>query len=98
MGAYFLLYPRARVVTLVPIFIFLQIMELPAWVFLGLWFALQLLGTSDVTANVAWWAHIGGFGVGMALVWILQGRGKGSGPRTAQRPKTLDERVDEYWR
>lgn len=70
LGAYFLLFPRARIVTLVPIFYFLQIMEIPAFVFLGFWFLLQFLSgsaalfTSQTTGGIAWWAHIGGFVAG----------------------------------
>jgi membrane associated rhomboid family serine protease len=75
MGAYLLLFPHARVVTLVPIFIFLQTIELPAVVFLGFWFLTNLLsGIGSLAAHtgaggVAWWAHIGGFLVG--LLWAL---------------------------
>ena len=75
MGAYLLLFPYARVVTLVPIFIFLQTIELPAVVFLGFWFLSNLLsGIGSLAAHtqaggVAWWAHIGGFLVG--ILWAL---------------------------
>jgi membrane associated rhomboid family serine protease len=75
MGAYLLLFPYARVVTLVPIFIFLQTIELPAVFFLGFWFLTNLLsGIGSLAAHtgaggVAWWAHIGGFLVG--LLWAL---------------------------
>lgn len=71
LGAYFLLFPRARVVTLVPIFFFFQIIEIPALIFLGLWFLIQFLsgsmtiGSGAAAAGVAWWAHIGGFAVGV---------------------------------
>ena len=69
LGAYFLLYPKARVVTLLPIFIFIQIIEVPAFLFLGLWFLLQFISGAAATASqnaggVAWWAHIGGFAAG----------------------------------
>jgi len=76
-GAYFLFFPRARVVTLVPIFIFLQIIELPAVFFLFFWFAFQLLlgigslGMDTATGGVAFWAHIGGFLAGMVLGPVL---------------------------
>ncbi len=74
MGAYFSLFPGARVLTLVPIFIIFTIIELPAYVFLGFWFVLQFfLGTFTVLGRaadggVAWWAHVGGFLAGMILV------------------------------
>ncbi len=102
MGAYFLLYPRARVLTLVPIFFFLTFMELPAYFFLGLWFLLQFLsGTMAVAAGmaggIAWWAHVGGFLAGAGVVFVLGG-GKPRRP-TGTRPtmKPLWEKVDEYW-
>ena len=78
MGAYFILYPHARVVTLVPVFVFLRLVELPAFFFLGLWFLSQLyhgsfsLGPSF--GGVAWWAHIGGFVTGVALAGGLRRR------------------------
>jgi membrane associated rhomboid family serine protease len=68
MGAYFLLYPRARVVTVIPILIFPWIVHVPAVLFLGLWFVGQLFsGVAAVGAvsGVAWWAHIGGFAFGL---------------------------------
>jgi membrane associated rhomboid family serine protease len=80
MGAYFILYPRARIITLVPIWIFLRIMEIPAILFLGLWFVLQALqGWGSLLAHgstppggVAWWAHAGGFVAGVILVFFLR--------------------------
>ncbi len=67
-GAYFLFFPTARVVTLVPIFFFFQIVEIPAVIFLLLWFLLQVfygLATVSVVGRavggVAWWAHVAGF-------------------------------------
>lgn len=71
-GAYFLFYPRARVVTLIPIFLFIQVVEIPAFFFLLLWFAFQLLlglGSIGMTVGggIAFWAHIGGFLAGMVL-------------------------------
>jgi membrane associated rhomboid family serine protease len=79
-GAYFLFFPRARVVTLVPVFIFLQLMEVPAVLFLLLWFVWQLasgvatLGQAAGAGGVAFWAHIGGFVAGMALGPVLRER------------------------
>jgi len=79
LGAYAVLFPGARVVTLVPIFFFFQIVELPALVVLGLWFVLQLLSgsfavTQAASGGTAWWAHIGGFVSGMILVLLLRPR------------------------
>ncbi|MBI3248870.1 MAG: rhomboid family intramembrane serine protease [Deltaproteobacteria bacterium] len=73
MGGYFILFPRARIVTLVPIFIFLQIVTIPAVFFLAFWFLLQLLNGAVATAasfggGVAWWAHVGGFITGALLI------------------------------
>ncbi len=75
LGAYFLLFPRARVVTLVPLLLFFPIIEVPAFLFLGLWFLIQFLSgaaslghSSAVSGGTAWWAHIGGFVVGMLLL------------------------------
>ena len=76
LGAYLVLYPSARVRTLVFIFI----VDLPAVVFLGVWFLTQLMNGSaslsptaaEAAAGVAWWAHIGGFVVGMGLCVLLR--------------------------
>ncbi len=75
LGAYLLMFPGARVVTLIPVFMFLQVAELPALVVLGLWFVLQffngLASLGYETAGmggVAWWAHVGGFVAGLILV------------------------------
>ena len=77
-GAYFLFFPTARVVTLVPIFIFLQVIEVPAVFFLLLWFLLQLWsGIADLgahTGGVAFFAHVGGFIAGMILGPVLRER------------------------
>jgi len=79
LGAYLLLFPRARVVTLIPIFFFLQVAELPALVVLGLWFVMQffngIASLGSVTTRmggIAWWAHIGGFLAGCLLVFPLR--------------------------
>ncbi len=74
MGAFLLLYPRARVLTLVPIFIFVRLIEVPATLFLGLWILTQFYsGTLSLhhtgpLGGVAWWAHIGGFMTGIILL------------------------------
>lgn len=67
MGAYVVLYPHARILALVPLFFYFSLVELPAFVFLGLWFLLQLLMARG-GGNVAWFAHIGGFITGLLLV------------------------------
>jgi membrane associated rhomboid family serine protease len=74
-GAYFVFFPRARIITLVPIFIFLQVMEIPAVYFLLIWFGFQLLaGIGSLgmdVGGVAFWAHIGGFVAGVVLGPLL---------------------------
>jgi len=77
MGAYFLLYPRAKVLAVVPIFVFLHMVVLPAPIFLGIWFLIQFFQgaaaiTTTATTGVAWWAHIGGFLAGMLFAWELR--------------------------
>lgn len=79
LGAYLILYPRAKVLTLVFIIFFIQIIPIPAVIFLGIWFFLQLMsGTSGLSAQavqgVAFWAHIGGFIAGVVLVKFFAGR------------------------
>ncbi len=78
LGAYMITFPRARVVTIVPLFIFIQVMELPAIIVLGFWFVIQLFnGAASITAStsgagVAWWAHIGGFAAGITILYIIR--------------------------
>jgi membrane associated rhomboid family serine protease len=73
MGAYFVLFPRARVITLIPVLFYPLFVELPAFVFLGLWFASQILeGRASMVAaeeagGIAFLAHVGGFVAGVAL-------------------------------
>jgi len=74
MGAYIMLYPRARIQTLVLVYI-ITVVSVPAVYFLGFWFLLQLLYTwLDIGGNVAYWAHIGGFVAGMILALVVRGR------------------------
>ena len=72
LGGYFLLHPRAQVLSLVPIPFFFNIIPVRAWLFLGLWFVGQfLLGQGS---GVAWMAHVGGFLAGMGLVKLFAPR------------------------
>jgi membrane associated rhomboid family serine protease len=78
LGAYFVLFPRARVLTLIPLFLFFPLVEIPAFFFLGIWFLIQFLSgaaslghSSALSGGVAWWAHIGGFVAGIVLIKIL---------------------------
>jgi membrane associated rhomboid family serine protease len=66
MGAYFVLYPKSRVITFVPMIVFIQIVEVPAFLVLGVWLLLQFL--SGVGSIIPFWAHVAGFAVGMTAV------------------------------
>jgi len=76
------LYPRARVLTLVPLIVFFTFWWLPAWVMLGYWFVVQFLmgaatsiaETSQNTGGVAVWAHVGGFVAGIVLIKLMPQR------------------------
>lgn len=74
MGAYLILYPQSRILTLIPIFLFFQFVEIPAFIFLGYWFLIQLFSASITPKSIggiAWWAHIGGFLAGLLFVKIF---------------------------
>lgn len=74
MGAYLVLYPRARVDTLFWIVVFVRVVPLPAWVLLGYWFLIQLVatGVSGASGGVAYAAHAGGFVAGVVLVKLFR--------------------------
>ena len=81
MGAYFVLYPHSRIVTLLPLFFFIQIIEVPAIFFLGVWFVMQLLsGVGSIatategnpSGGIAFWAHVAGFAAGIAGVFVFR--------------------------
>ncbi|MBS1872745.1 MAG: rhomboid family intramembrane serine protease [Acidobacteria bacterium] len=81
MGAYLIKFPRARIITLVPIFVFFTTLEVPAVLLLVYWFVIQFfsgfmsIGYSQVSeGGVAWFAHIGGFITGMLLISIMKTR------------------------
>jgi membrane associated rhomboid family serine protease len=80
LGAYFVLYPRARVITLIFLFIFPWLVEIPALIYLGIWFLMQLssgllnlgqLSSGAAVGGIAWWAHIGGFLFGLLTVRLF---------------------------
>ncbi|HXW05701.1 MAG TPA: rhomboid family intramembrane serine protease [Vicinamibacterales bacterium] len=89
MGAYFVLFPLSRVLTAVFVVLYLDIIEVPAIFFLGIWFLLQLfsgvgsLGAEVADGGVAFWAHIGGFGAGVA-VGLLQRAADVTRPRSRE--------------
>lgn len=80
LGAYFFLFPGARILTFIPIIIFFYLVEVPAFIFIGLWFVMQFLqgALQQVTVGslaeggVAWWAHVGGFAGGVLLVFFFR--------------------------
>ncbi len=80
LGAYVYLYPRAKIVTLLTLGFFFQTVQVPALVYLGLWFVLQAfsgamsLRSPAAAGGVAWFAHIGGLVAGPLLFWLLGGR------------------------
>jgi membrane associated rhomboid family serine protease len=74
MGAYLVLYPRAKILTLIPIFFIPYFIDIPASFFLGIWFLFQFVsavGSSGATGGIAWWAHIGGFLFGIILLKLF---------------------------
>jgi membrane associated rhomboid family serine protease len=79
MGGYLLMFPKAKVDILLIFIIFFRIIPVPAWLMLGLWLGLQFLGglgSDPDTGGVAYWAHAGGFVVGLALtipLWLRRG-------------------------
>ena len=93
LGAYFLLFPTARVITLIPVFFWPLIVEVPAVFYLGVWFVSQLFSGTlallgpDHYAGVAWWAHVGGFVAGLVLLPLFH------------KPRQQYRRAyaDEYW-
>ncbi len=92
LGAYFLLYPHARVITFIPVFILPWLIQVPAILYLGVWFLSQLssgllsLGAAGQFGGIAWWAHIGGFVFGLILVHLF-----------TRRRRTKEWYADEYW-
>ena len=93
LGAYFVLYPTARVTTLILLIIIPWFVDIPAFIFIGLWFLSQLssgllaVGAAGDFGGIAWWAHVGGFLFGVLLVWLF-----------ARRPAAYNRWYrDEYW-
>ncbi len=95
MGGYLLLYPRAKVDILFIFIVFFKIFTIPAWVMLGIWFALQLFNGVSIdaaTGGVAYWAHAGGFIIGFVLclpIWMRRGA-RGFWQRTEGHPPHPD--------
>lgn len=83
LGAYAVFFPGSRILTLVPLFIIWFTARIPAVIFIGLWFIIQFLsGLSSLgataTGGVAWWAHVGGFLIGLLLAFTAGGRARAS--------------------
>jgi membrane associated rhomboid family serine protease len=77
LGAYIVLHPHANVRVFVWFLIFIRLINVPAWILLGLWFAMQVfsgLATPGGEAGVAFWAHVGGFVTGIALIFVMHRR------------------------
>jgi len=77
MGAYIVLYPRVKVHMLIFLGIFITTIAIPAWMMLGYWFLLQIIGALPMLApetggGTAFWAHAGGFVAGMLLIWVFR--------------------------
>lgn len=85
IGAYVVFFPRARITTLVILGFFIRLVDLPAWVFVGVWFAMQLLGLFGGEQGTAWMAHIGGLVAGVVVAGVAEGlraaRASGRRPR-----------------
>ncbi len=75
LGAYLVLHPRARILTLVPLFFYIELIRVPAWFFLIIWIGIQIFnGTLSMgsSGGVAWFAHMGGFFAGMLLIFLFK--------------------------
>ena len=77
LGGYLIKYPRARVVVVLPVFLFLMVRRIPAFFVLGFWFMMQLfsglLTLRVEQGGIAFWAHVGGFAAGLILINVLSG-------------------------
>jgi membrane associated rhomboid family serine protease len=90
MGAYLFLYPRAMVMTLIPLGVFSRLVPIPASIFLIIWFLFQILSgmlTDPGGGGVAWWAHIGGFLAGLGMTAGLKQIGGLNPPATPRPPR-----------
>lgn len=81
LGAYMIIYPRARVVLLIWFFIFIRFVRVPAFLVLGVWFVMQISGVLSIPEEgIAWYAHIGGFVAGVVMI-IASGKSRKKQPR-----------------
>jgi len=90
MGAYFYLYPNAKVLALTFLFFYVTIIPVPAFIFLGIWFLMQLIPAftsfGRLGTGIAFWAHVGGFVSGIVLIILMGGR------------RRRDYYYNRYWR
>lgn len=81
LGAYIVFFPGSRILTLVPLFIIWFTWRIPAVIFIGLWFVAQFLSGlssigSEAMGGVAWWAHVGGFLIGLVVAFLVRSAGR----------------------
>lgn len=95
MGAYIILFPRVRILAVIPWYFYWFTVRLPAWVFLGVYYLIQNLVPAFRTseASVAYWAHIGGFAAGAAMILLFPHREHPS-PTRSVRPRHPDHEAD----
>jgi membrane associated rhomboid family serine protease len=79
LGAYLVMFPKAKISTLIPIFFFIDIIDISAFLFIGFWFLMQFVSGLqtvgiDTSGGIAWWAHIGGFIAGILMVPVFKKR------------------------
>ena len=85
LGAYLVVFPHARIRSLVIFGFFIRMVDVPAYALLGFWFVLQILSSLGGGAGVAWWAHIGGFAFGAAVFFLRKGFVKSRLPAAGPR-------------
>ena len=77
MGAYLVMFSHSRILILVFLLFYIDVVEIPALIYLGVWFLFQILsgvGSVDGTTTIAFWAHIGGFVAGLVMVFVFRRR------------------------
>lgn len=110
MGAYLLLFPKARVDILIILVVIFKVLPIPAWIMMGIWFAMQFVGGINSNADeagVAYWAHAGGFVAGLLLalpLWLARGgpqfwkRTEGHPPHPEARYRIVESRIPKVRR
>lgn len=110
MGAYLLLFPKARVDILIILVVIFRVLPIPAWIMMAIWFVMQFIGgisSSADEAGVAYWAHAGGFAAGLVLaipLWLARGgpvfwrRTHGHPPHPEARYRLVQSRIPKVKR